>query len=72
MNALENFDKDILIDKLFKQGIALFGSQEKFIDWMNTKNVVMDSKKPASYLDTLSGINLVSDELNAIEHGFSA
>lgn len=70
MNALETSDKDILIDKLFKQGTAIFGSQEKFNDWMNSKNAVLDNEKPASYFDTLSGIQLLLDELNAIEHGF--
>jgi uncharacterized protein (DUF2384 family) len=32
----------------------------------------MGSEKPVSYLDTFSGIQMVMDELNAIEHGFSA
>jgi uncharacterized protein (DUF2384 family) len=32
----------------------------------------MGGEKPVSYLDTFSGIQLVMDELNAIEYGFSA
>lgn len=72
MKAPEISEKDILIAKLFKQGIALFGSQEKFLSWLNSDNVVLDGKKPASYLDTFSGIQLVFDELNAIEYGFPA
>ena len=72
MKAPEISEKDILIARLFKQGTALFGSQEKFNDWINSKNAVMDDEMPASYLDTFSGIQLVFDELNAIEHGFLA
>lgn len=71
MNVLEMSDKDFLIEKLFKQGTALFGSQEKFNDWLNSKNKVMNDEMPASNLDTFTGIQLVFDELNAIEHGFS-
>jgi uncharacterized protein (DUF2384 family) len=72
MKAPEISEKDILIDKLFKQGTAQYGSQEKFSKWMHSKNAVMNDDMPASNLDTFSGIQLVFDELNAIEHGFSA
>jgi len=37
-----------------------------------SKNQAMAAEKPVSYLDTFSGIQLVMDELNAIEYGFSA
>ena len=56
----------------FKKGIELFGSREKFRNWLNAENFVTGGEKPASYLDTFSGIQMVMDELNAIEYGFSA
>lgn len=65
-------ERALYIAKLFKQGTVLFGSQEKFHNWLNAKNAVMGGETPASYLDTFSGIQLVLDELNAIEYGFSA
>lgn len=65
-------ERALYIAKLFKQGIDLFGSQDKFHNWLNSKNSVMGNEKPVSYLDTFSGIQLVLDELNAIEYGFSA
>lgn len=65
-------ERALYIAKLFKQGIELFGSQDKFHNWLNSQNTVMGGEKPASYLDTFSGIQLVLDELNAIEYGFSA
>lgn len=65
-------ERALYIAKLFKQGIDLFGSQEKFHRWLNSENSVMSGEKPVSYLDTYTGIQLIVDELNAIEYGFSA
>lgn len=65
-------EKALYIAKLFKQGIEIFGSQDKFHHWLNAVNYAVGGEKPASYLDTFSGIQLVLDELNAIEYGFSA
>lgn len=65
-------ERALYIAKLFKSGIDLFGSKEKFHRWLNSENSVMGNEKPVSYLDTFSGIQLVLDELNAIEYGFSA
>ena len=65
-------ERALYIAKLFKSGNDIFGSQDKFHNWLNSENFVMGGEKPASYLDTFSGIQLVMDELNAIEYGFSA
>jgi len=61
----------LYIAKLFKQGIAQFDSQEKFHSWLHSENAAMGGETPASYLDTFSGIQLVLDELNVIDYGFS-
>lgn len=65
-------ERALYIAKLFKSGIEIFGSQDKFHNWLNSENTAMGGEKPVSYLDTFSGIQLVMDELNAIEYGFSA
>jgi putative toxin-antitoxin system antitoxin component (TIGR02293 family) len=65
-------ERALYIAKLFKSGIDIFGSQDKFHNWLNCENVAMGGEKPVSYLDTFSGIQLVMDELNAIDYGFSA
>lgn len=65
-------ERALYIARLFNSGIKVFGSREKFYRWLNTKNQAMGGEKPVSYLDTFSGIQLVMDELNAIEYGFSA
>jgi putative toxin-antitoxin system antitoxin component (TIGR02293 family) len=65
-------ERALFIARLFNSGIKVFGSREKFYRWLNTKNQAMGGEKPVAYLDTFSGIQLVMDELNAIEYGFSA
>lgn len=65
-------ERALFIANLFKQGIEIFGSQDKFHNWLNSENPAMGNEIPASYLKTFSGIQLVMDELNAIEYGFSA
>jgi len=65
-------EKALYIAKLFKSGIEIFANRDKFHHWLNGENAVMGGEKPSSYLDTFSGIQLVIDELNAIEYGFSA
>lgn len=65
-------ERALFIAKLFKAGIDIFGSQGKFHSWLNVANPAMGGEKPVSYLDTFSGIQLVLDELNAIEFGFTA
>ena len=65
-------ERALYIAKLFQLGIGIFGSHDKFRNWLNSENQVIGGEKPVSYLDTFSGIQLVLDELNAIEYGFSA
>ncbi len=65
-------ERALYIAKLFNMGFNIFGNPEKFRNWLNSVNYAMGGEKPASYLDTFSGILLVMNELNAIEHGFSA
>jgi uncharacterized protein (DUF2384 family) len=65
-------EKALFIAKLFDHGSQVFGSKEKFRDWLNSENQVLNGFKPRYYLDTFSGILLVIDELNAIEYGFPA
>ncbi len=65
-------ERALYIAKLFNTGKEIFGTMDKFRNWLNIENAVMGGEKPVSYLDTFSGIQLVLEELNAIEYGFSA
>lgn len=65
-------EKIIAIVRLFKQGVEVFGSVEKFSAWMNSNIVFFGGIKPITLLDTGIGIDLINDELIRIEHGVFA
>jgi putative toxin-antitoxin system antitoxin component (TIGR02293 family) len=60
------------ITLLYKQGIDVFGGNEKFNNWLESKNLALGGTKPKELLDTTFGINLLKDELTRIEHGVLA
>jgi putative toxin-antitoxin system antitoxin component (TIGR02293 family) len=64
--------KVLAIAKLYSKGEEVFGDEDKFRRWMNTVNSAMGGVPPISFLDLIEGINLIMDELTAIEHGFAA
>jgi uncharacterized protein (DUF2384 family) len=53
-------------------GIEVFGTKEKFEQWLNTENFFFDKKSPVSFLNTVTGIRFVNDRLTAIEYGDNA
>jgi len=59
-------------DSLYKYGIEVFGNEEKFIAWLEIKNIALGGKKPKEMLDTNLNIELVKDELIRIEYGIFA
>jgi putative toxin-antitoxin system antitoxin component (TIGR02293 family) len=65
-------ERALYIARLFNSGIKVFGNREKFYRWLNSENQALGGEKPASFLNTFSGIQIIMDELNAIEYGFSA
>jgi putative toxin-antitoxin system antitoxin component (TIGR02293 family) len=65
-------EKIIIIELLYKKGIDVFGAEEKFYTWMDTKSVALGGVKPKELLDTSFGITMVYDELGRIEHGIFA
>jgi putative toxin-antitoxin system antitoxin component (TIGR02293 family) len=65
-------EKIVQIDLLYKKGADVFGSEENFHTWMETKSIPLGGVKPKGLLDTTYGINLITDELGRIEHGIFA
>lgn len=65
-------EKTLLIGRLYYKGFKVFGDKEKFIRWMENKNIVLGGIEPKHYLGSYTGIELLLNELNAIEHGFVA
>jgi putative toxin-antitoxin system antitoxin component (TIGR02293 family) len=60
----------ILITELIDYGIEVFNNEEtKFQRWVKKPNLSLGGNPPASFLDTITGINEVKFCLNRIEHG---
>ncbi len=59
----------LLLLTLIKHGISVFGSSQKFEEWLNAENFYFDKKKPLTFLKTVTGLRFVDDQLTAIEYG---
>lgn len=57
---------------LFKHGIDVFGSSDKFAEWLQKKNFYFDNDIPLHFLNTISGIRYADDRLTAIDYGDNA
>jgi putative toxin-antitoxin system antitoxin component (TIGR02293 family) len=65
-------ERIVIIELLYKKGIEVFGIEENFYTWMDTKSLPLGGVKPKDLLDTQFGISMVYDELGHIEHGIFA
>lgn len=65
-------EKIIEIALFYNKGIEVFGSAEKFDSWLETDNLALGKIKPKMLLDNSFGINMLRDELTAIEYGILA
>ena len=65
-------EKIIQIILLFKKGISVFGTKEKFDTWLNSNIVSLGGIKPKEVLDSAFGIEWIKEELGRIEHGVLA
>lgn len=54
---------------LYNKGMVLFGSVEEFNKWMSEPAFGLGSQVPETLLDTITGIQLVAEELTRIEYG---
>lgn len=59
----------IMILSLYKHGKEVFDNIPDFEVWLSNKNVFLDNKAPADFLDTISGIRFIDSRLTAIEYG---
>lgn len=59
----------LLLAELYQQGSSVFGSQVKFLKWLNHEIAALEGSKPRSWLDTHHGIQIISDEIGRIQHG---
>ena len=65
-------EKILEIALLYKNGIDVFGTGDKFNSWLESENLALGKTAPKKFLDSTFGIGLVKDELTRIEHGVLA
>jgi len=65
-------EKIIDIALFYNKGVEVFGSAEKFDSWLETDSLALGSIKPKMLLDNSFGIDILRDELIAIEYGILA
>ena len=54
---------------LFHKGAEVFGSVKAFTEWLNTSSVGLGNQIPFDLMDTITGIDLIEEELIRIEYG---
>jgi|ERR1700733_14953927 len=62
-------EKILSIFALYEGGITIFGSVEEFNKWMSTPAYGLGNQQPIDLLNTMTGINLITEELTRIKYG---
>ena len=62
-------DKVLQVSKLLEYAENVFGNSEKASLWFKMPSIVFENLLPVELIGSLSGINLINDELIRIEHG---
>jgi putative toxin-antitoxin system antitoxin component (TIGR02293 family) len=60
------------LEDLYKKGIELFESPEQFNHWLKSESYGLGNIKPLSLINSITGIDLVYEELGRIEFGATA
>ena len=74
-NSTFNFsviDRILLIDKVIKKGMELFGGGEDFITWLKDEPTSIEGELGLYSLASFDGISKVLNQLGRIEHGVLA
>ena len=62
-------EKLLKIFSLYEKGVNVFGNVEEFNSWLAAPAFGLGQAVPKNLLDTITGIELVSEELSRIEYG---
>ncbi|ANI88420.1 hypothetical protein A9P82_03345 [Arachidicoccus ginsenosidimutans] len=65
-------EKILEITMLNNYGKEVFGDEENYNTWLQTKNIALGGITPKALMDSTFGIKLIKDELTRIEHGVLA
>lgn len=65
---LDKSEKALRLDYLINHGINTFGNEKQFSLWINEYSIALN-KKPKDLFNTITGIEIVEEELTRIEYG---
>lgn len=65
-------EKLLILLRLYARGQKLFGALKEFRDWLYYPQPALEMRPPVNMLDSISGIRLVEECLDRIEHGYAA
>ena len=68
---IDKSEKALRLDYLITHGTQTFGSEELFSSWINEYSIAL-GKKPKDLFNTITGIEIVDEELTRIEYGVFA
>lgn len=74
-NSTFNFsviDRILLIDKVIKKGIEVFGSANDFMAWLKDEPASIEGRLGQYSLASFDGVSKVLNQLGRIEHGILA
>ncbi|WP_240773302.1 antitoxin Xre/MbcA/ParS toxin-binding domain-containing protein [Pontibacter sp. SGAir0037] len=57
------------ISKIIAKGIEVFGDEQDFTEWLNTKNIALGDERPIDWLDSSIGREQLVDLLVGIQYG---
>jgi len=60
------------LEELYKKGIELFEDSERFNKWLKSESYGLGNIKPVNLINSITGIDLVYEELVRIEFGTTA
>jgi len=62
-------EKVLSIFALYQKGISIFGNVQEFNKWMAAPSFGLGNQLPGDLMTTMTGINLINEELTRIEYG---
>jgi uncharacterized protein (DUF2384 family) len=54
---------------LIQRGTEVFGTEEKFLIWLQKENFFFDKKAPIEFVNTDKGIKFIDDRLTGMQYG---
>lgn len=62
-------EKVLRLIQLFEKGIEIFGDKKSLSEWLSAPSFGLGSRIPLHLTTTIGGIEMITGELNRIEHG---